>query len=106
MERIATILSSETATVIKTSAPVQTWTKPELVQLGELKDVAGNNAINNLIAVPSAPKRPVREKGVLVTGKRREPCPTETVMAQAALDWMSSKRQRLVSETRDQGTDP
>lgn len=47
MERIATILSSETATVIKTSAPVQTWTKPQLVKLGELKDVAGNNAINN-----------------------------------------------------------
>lgn len=46
MERIATILSSETATVIKTSAPVQTWTKPELVKLGELKDVAGANAIN------------------------------------------------------------
>jgi hypothetical protein len=47
MERIATILASETATVIKTSAPVQTWTKPELVKLGELKDVAGSQAINN-----------------------------------------------------------
>ncbi|MBP6363267.1 MAG: hypothetical protein KA329_07060 [Novosphingobium sp.] len=33
--------------MIKTSAPVQTWTKPELVKLGELKDVAGSQAINN-----------------------------------------------------------
>lgn len=31
----------------KTEQPAQTWTKPELVKLGELKDVAGNKAINN-----------------------------------------------------------
>lgn len=79
---------------------------PPLRIIKHLDGDTSNNAINNLIAVPSAPKRPVREKGVLVTGKRREPCPSETVMAQAALDWMSHKRQRLVPETRDQGTDP
>jgi hypothetical protein len=32
--------------VSKTDQAAQRWTKPELVKLGELKDVAGQNAIN------------------------------------------------------------
>jgi hypothetical protein len=32
--------------VSKTDQAAQRWTKPELTKLGELKDVAGQNAIN------------------------------------------------------------
>ena len=38
---------SEQRTVTKNSSKTNTWVKPELVKLGELKDVAGNKAINN-----------------------------------------------------------
>lgn len=31
----------------KTVQAAASWTKPELVKLGELKDVAGSNAINS-----------------------------------------------------------
>ena len=39
----ATPLAQETATVIKTSNSAQRWSKPELVKLGALKDVAGGS---------------------------------------------------------------